>query len=245
MTDAPETQSDAKYDSSCCKVTRIAAKYDVLDYAETAPWNSHNYGYPTEFDRYLAARYHGDSTSNHTGDSLRDLDAHFNALVTEAAITTADEPSSQQVVKYRPRDVYEILSNKREVGEQTRREIASSLETIGIDTDDLRADYTSYRSIQTHLKEHMEVDTSRSPTTREVARKTLLSKVNRIEAITPQMLASLQKNGRLADIGEDITVPSTPDDMRITVDVTVENTKTGDVVNVERLLADEEPDEKD
>src|SRR6056297_2738186 len=90
------------------------------------------------------------------GASLRDLETLVNHRLLKQAFLDAGSPLLPGEVD----TLYELLTDS-EVSKGTEVQLRDRLETEGIDTDSLVADFVSYQTVRTHLKECLDVDTGR------------------------------------------------------------------------------------
>lgn len=116
----------------CCKVGRIADAYGLDD-----------------VDDDLIGLHE-------SGGSMRELAAHLNTSVIEAAIDSADE----QVVAD-PVGIFDVLQGE-EVAPERKIRIEEALESAGVDVADLRSDLVSHVTVWTHVKEHLSRSTERT-----------------------------------------------------------------------------------
>jgi len=113
------------------------------------------------------------------GASLRDLETLVNHRLLKQAFLDAGSPLLPGEVD----TLYELLTDA-EVSGGTEVQLRNRLETEGIDADTLVADFVSYQTVRTHLRECLEVDTGRD---QQVAvdseRKTVFGILGRTERI--------------------------------------------------------------
>ena len=121
--------SSVEDDSYCCKVTRLAAAYDLSSVEDEL------------------IEMHED------GASTRTLETHFNTAVVEAALESVEEG-----IVADPEGIYEVLAGE-DVSPRRRITIEDGLQSIGIDPDDLAGDFVSHVTLWTHLKDHLSRDT--------------------------------------------------------------------------------------
>ncbi len=169
-------------DSACCKVGRGIQKYGC---------NGLN-------DRLVQEYRHEDA-------SLRDLERVINQEFTISAIESAGSPTD--------RDPATLTAILRGDGDSTRREKArleTQLTQAGVDIEQLQQDYVSFRTVKTHLNEHLNVDTSRNETiTIDSARDLIEWAETRCANVIERTIKRLS-NANEATIGGDFTVRISP-----------------------------------
>lgn len=119
-------------DNACCKVERVAEAYGLE-------------GLDAELRR---RREQNDAT-------LHELAAYLNERVTAVALSAAGVELDAE-----PGTVYAALENSDDLDIGRRDEIREAM-AGHLDIDRLRTDYTSHETIRKHLKDHLDVSTSR------------------------------------------------------------------------------------
>jgi len=140
----------------------------------------------SELDDQLRERWTG-------GTSLRDLETYVNEQVLRAAMRTAGmDPIDGEVAT-----LYRILSNDEvSVGERVTAE--SRLERNGVDLAEVRDDFVSYGTVRTHLRDCLNVETSREESFDvDDARRTVLRLLSRTEAVTERTIERLTNTDAL------------------------------------------------
>lgn len=173
--------SDRSSGSPCCKIGRGIEKYDC-----------------DGLNDELASEYReGDA-------SLRDLERVINEAFTAAALEAAGSPTDRD-----PGDITATLRGDDESKRQQAR-LETELEQAGVDVDQLQRDYVSFRTVKTHLNEHLDVDTSRNETiTLDSAESIIEWAETRCTSVIERTLERLS-NADEATIGDDFTVNISP-----------------------------------
>lgn len=145
----------------------------------------------SELGAELERRWTGDGDSR---DSLRELAAHFNRRVLDAAMADA----GKQALDGEADHVYELLTDDDVTG-GTRAEAERRLERTGVDVDRLRDDFASHQAVHTYLTKYRDVEPpSNEPANRtESARDTVQQLTSRLQAVTETSLESLRSNDLL------------------------------------------------
>lgn len=182
MTDPDPREGRAVEEACGCKVGRSAAKYGADD-----------------LDRALRRR-------RAEGASLRDLESFVNARLLGAAVDATDA-----TVAGDPASIYAALTDDG-VSTDRRVRVQDRLADVGLDLDELEADFVSYQTVRTHLRDCLGMDTGRSGVeTVEEGRGVVERVRDRDREIIERTLARLRRRGALG-IG----------DVTVTVAVTVE-----------------------
>lgn len=138
----------------------------------------------------------------HEDKSLRDLEQVVNEAFVEAALKEADDIGFVE-----PKRIVDVLKENDE--NMTTKDISDfreSLEKSGLDVDRLESDLITYVTLGKHLKEHLDVDTSRKSTiTTESGESTIEWIRTRCDKIVTQTLKRLQKEN-LVNLGSDFVV---------------------------------------
>ncbi|MBX0288420.1 hypothetical protein EGH22_18985 [Halomicroarcula sp. F28] len=122
-------------EASCaCKIGRTAETYGIDD-----------------IDRLLRDR-------RAEGASLRRLETVVNEAVLRAALEETGTHVPGDVT-----DIYRTLTDG-ETSAGVRTETRAWLSRVGVDPDDLEGDFVSYQTVRTHLRECLDVDTTREST---------------------------------------------------------------------------------
>ena len=131
------------------------------------------------------------------GASLRDLETLVNHRLLKQAFLDAGSPLLPGEVD----TLYELLTDS-EVSKGTEVQLRDRLETEGIDTDSLVADFVSYQTVRTHLKECLDVDTGRHQRVEiDSERRTIFGILGRTERIVQDSVDRLAAADEL-DTGE-------------------------------------------
>jgi len=128
------------------------------------------------------------------GASLRDLETLVNHRLLKQAFLDAGSPLLPGEVD----TLYELLTDS-EVSKGTEVQLRDRLETEGIDTDSLVADFVSYQTVRTHLKECLDVDTGRHQRVEiDSERRTIFGILGRTERIVQDSVDRLAAADELA-----------------------------------------------
>ena len=181
---------------TCCKIGRDCAKYDLPG-----------------LDENLCRR-------RADGASLRDLQEFVNERVLERALADANAD-----VVGDPENIYRLLRDD-EVSSGRQAELRSRLERSGIDIETVENDFVSHQTVRDHLKECLDVDTSRqSSIDIERATRNINWAESRSKAVIKQTLDQLRNANQLAT-----------DDLDVTQTVRVTCTGCGETYRVADLL---------
>ena len=181
---------------TCCKIGRDCAKYDL-----------------SGLDENLCRR-------RADGASLRDLQEFVNERVLERALADANAD-----VVGDPENIYRLLRDD-EVSSGRQAELRSRLERAGIDIEAVENDFVSHQTVRDHLKECLDVDTSRqSSIDIERATRNINWAESRSKAVIKQTLDQLRSANQLAT-----------DDLDVTQTVRVTCTGCGETYRVTDLL---------
>lgn len=121
------------------------------------------------------------------GASLRDLETVVNRSILRAALRDAGEDVIGDAGS-----VYEKLTGD-DVSAGERTEVRERLALAGVDVEALRADFVSYQTVRTHLRECLDVDTARDVSlTRSDALGTIQWARSRSEGIVGRTIERLQ-----------------------------------------------------
>jgi len=136
--------------------------------------------------------------------SLRDLERVINEAFTTAALEAAGSPTDRD-----PADITAILRGDDESKRQQAR-LETELDQVGVDVDQLQRDYVSFRTVKTHLNEHLGIDTSRNESiTLDSAESIIEWAETRCTGVIKRTLQRLS-NADEATIGDDFTVNISP-----------------------------------
>lgn len=168
-------------DAACCKIGRGIEKYEC-----------------DGLNDKLAHEYReGDA-------SLRDLEQVINDWFTATALENAGSPTDRD-----PAEITAILDGDGESRREKAR-LETELEQAGIDVEQLQQDYVSFRTVKTHLNDHLGVDTSRSETiTLDSAGSIIEWAETRCTSVIKRTIERLS-NADEATIGDDFTVNISP-----------------------------------
>ncbi|SNR65467.1 rod-determining factor RdfA [Halorubrum vacuolatum] len=152
-----------------CKIETIAEKYDL-----------------TALDDEL-------KTAKARGDSLRNLETLVNQEIVKQAFRSAGSPLVPGEVENLTR-----LLRERDGSEATEIQVRNKCTREGVDPDELYRDFVSYQTVRTHLRDCLDIDTSRG-TTLSVGseRKNLYGIVGRTESIVQDSVERLDKAGEI------------------------------------------------
>jgi len=160
----------------CCKVGRVAAKRGL-----------------TRLDDELRRR-------RGAGASLRDLEGFLNERVLERALDEANE-----AVVGDPESLCRTLQSS-DVDAGRKAELRANLERAGVDVDAVEDDFISHQTIRDHLRDCLDVDTSRETRIdRERGHTTISWAQSRSQAVIEQTLQQLRNAGELATGNLDVT----------------------------------------
>jgi hypothetical protein len=161
---------DATDGARCsCKVGRNARAYDLEG-----------------FDARLRERHAG-------GASLRDLERFVNETLLHRALEAVDADVIGDVAS-----VYEALTDE-DVSAGRRTEVRERLSQAGVDVEALRADFVSYGTVRTHLRDCLGVETTRAaPLSVDDARGTIEWARSRSEGIVDRTLDRLADGDQVA-----------------------------------------------
>ena len=181
---------------TCCKIGRDCAKYDL-----------------SGLDENLCRR-------RADGASLRDLQEFVNERVLERALADANAD-----VVGDPENIYRLLRDD-EVSSGRQAELRSRLERAGIDIEAVENDFVSHQTVRGHLKECLDIDTSRqSSTDIEQAARNINWAESRSKAVIKRTLDQLRNTNQLAT-----------DDLDVTQTIRVTCTGCGETYRVADLL---------
>ena len=181
---------------TCCKIGRECAEYDL-----------------SGLDEDLCRR-------RADGASLRDLQGFVNERVLERALADADAD-----VVGDPENIYRLLRDE-EVSSGRQAELRSRLQRAGIDIETVEKDFVSHQTVRDHLKECLDVDTSRrSCIDVERATRNINWAESRSKAVIKQTLDQLRNANQLAT-----------GDLEVTQTVRVTCTGCGETYRVADLL---------
>ncbi len=160
-----------------CKVDRVAAKYGLDD-----------------LDSELLDAREG-------GDSLRELETRANRAVLRRALRDAGaDPLPGEVA-----NIHRLLTDE-DVSEGTALRLREKLDRLDIDHAELAEDFVSYQTVRTHLRDCLNVDTSRQQSVSlEDERETLFGLLGRTERVVEGSLSRLRAAGLLELGGIEVT----------------------------------------
>jgi len=129
-----------------------------------------------------------------SGSSLRDLETYVNEQVLAGAMQRAGlDPVDGEAA-----NLYRVLTDD-DVSAGERVTATSRLEREGVDLGAVRADFVSYGTVRTHLRDCLGVETSRDRSIdADEARRTVLRLVSRTEAVTERTVERLTDAGILS-----------------------------------------------
>ena len=156
-----------------CKVDRVAEKYEL-----------------TQLDAELQARRESDN------ESLRSLAEYVNTRILEAAMQRTDADITGD-----PESVYQALTGD-EASPERKAAVRDQLEFSGIDVDAVLDAFVSHELVRKHLRECLDVDTSRSGVDSIAEARQLITAIQEREhTIVERTLERLQRKG-LIDGGD-------------------------------------------
>jgi hypothetical protein len=137
------------------------------------------------------------------GTSLRDLAEEVNVRLVAAVLDDVDADVAGD-----PASVYAALADD-DVDAERRLRVRNRLTDLDVDPAALEADFVSYQAVRHHLRNCLDVDTSREGiTTTAEARGVIESARSRDREVLEQTLRRLQRVGALEDT--DISVRVSP-----------------------------------
>ncbi|WP_254838449.1 rod-determining factor RdfA [Natronomonas marina] len=129
--------------------------------------------------------------------SLRELAAHFNQSVLEAALET----EGAQLLDGEVENTYRLLTDE-DVGSADRTRARRRLEREGVDIDAVLDDFVTYQAIRTYLKKHRDAEyeaDETDPLEREISNIQQLR--GRVDSVTEGKLEQFRDGGHLT-LGE-------------------------------------------
>lgn len=145
------------------------------------------------------------------GASLRELEAYFNKRILESALKEKSEFPLDSID-----EIYRTLTDE-DVSSGQQVEYRNRLEQSGIDIDQVERDFVTYQTMRKHLRESLELDTSRQHDINLTKSETKIQRLlSRCEAVISQTINQLRKNDKLAT-----------DEMEILISVTTTCKKCG------------------
>lgn len=144
--------------------------------------------------RYDLGDLHDDLRERHVeGASLRDLEGVVNRAILQSTLQSANAAVIGDVGA-----IYEALRGD-DVTAGRRTEVRERLTQAGVDAPALREDFVSYQTVRTHLKECLDVDTTReTQLSPDDARGTIEWARSRSEGIVERTLQRLERADELA-----------------------------------------------
>jgi len=169
-------------DTPCCKVGRGIEKYGCDGLNDTLVYEYRE----------------GDA-------SLRDLEQVINREFTTASLQETGSPADRD-----PQEITSILRGNDDVSKREKARVRTELEQAGVEVDQLEQDYVSFRTVKTHLNEHLGVDTSRTESITSDSAKGLIEwATTRCTSVIEQTIERLS-NADVAAISDDFTVSVSP-----------------------------------
>lgn len=163
-------------ETDCCKVGKNISKYDLF-----------------EFNRELRQR-------KASGGSLRDLATFTNTRLLECALAAADAE-----IVGDSESIYQTLTDD-DIRPSKRTELQSQLEQQGVNIDKIMDDFVSHQTVRDHLKECLDVDTSRQLTVEfDKERGTIEWARARSEKVIRRVLDRLRQAEKLQTGSLDVT----------------------------------------
>lgn len=139
-----------------------------------------------ELDDELVHRYRNE------GASLRDLETYVNVRILDSALDDVGVGLLGSV-----EEVYKILTTTQESSGR-RSEIRNQLRHAGLEIDLVENDFVSYQTIRTHLREHLNVETSTADTFDIESAQARIGRLeSRLDAVVGESLERLQANNYL------------------------------------------------
>jgi hypothetical protein len=134
--------------------------------------------------------------------SLRDLEEFFNREVLEAALRDA----RAEVVQGEVENTYRLLTAD-DVSSGAEVEVRDRLERSGVDPEAVTADFVSYQTIRSHLRNCLDIETERSTElTPTDGKNTVFKLLSRTEVITKRTIDRLRSAGHVAVGDVDVTM---------------------------------------
>lgn len=168
-----DTDSNGSGDSGpCCKIGRGIQRYERTDLN----------------DRLVEAYTIEDA-------SLRDLERTVNESFVRAILDDIDDRTFRRLndaVTTTPGELFDVLTGD---DKSTQARAKTILEQAGIDVEELRGDFVSYRTVKKHLNQCLDVDTSRKapePVTQTDAQDTIEWAETRCERVVNRTIERLQ-----------------------------------------------------
>lgn len=156
------------------------------------------------------------------GASLRELETVVNHRLLKQAFLDAGSP----LLPGEAETLYKLLTDS-EASKGTEIQLHNRLETEGIDAESLVADFVSYQTVRTHLRECLDIDTgTQNRVDLDTERKTVFGILGRTEQIVQDSVDRLATADELDTGALDVSV---------TARVTCEN--CGHSYSLDELLA--------
>lgn len=159
------------------KIARVAEKYGL-----------------TDIEDELVKQWSRDEDAM----SLRDLADLFNRRVLRAVMEDANmNPLDGEV-----ENTYRLLTDN-DVSSGVRTEVRKKLQRNDVDVDELEANFVTYQSVRTYLREGRDVKYERVSDTERIenVRQTVRQLQNRTVTVTEEKLSQLNQTNRI-DLGE-------------------------------------------
>ncbi|WP_248910864.1 rod-determining factor RdfA [Halocatena marina] len=152
----------------------------------------------TDIKSELAQMRQGEDGQSH---SLRELANFFNHRVVEAAIKQAGEtPLDGEVANY-----YKLLTEES-ITKGTRVQAKSKLTQLGVNVEQVEADFVSYQTIRRYLKKHDIEPGQNSKNVQKEPGEHVLKLQSRTVAVAEATLSNLRQQDHLAGDDYDVIV---------------------------------------
>lgn len=145
-----------------------------------------------ELREELPAKWLGDSEP---AQSLRELATELNIALVRRAMTEADV----QLLDGEAQNIYRLLTAD-DVSAGARTQQRNKLERTGVDVDQLERDFVTHQAIYTYLTKGLGIEKKTDTETDSVEKHTerIQRLRNRLQAVTADSLAELQRNELLS-----------------------------------------------
>ena len=169
-----------------CKIGRLADRYDLVG-----------------FDDELVAYWTGEAEERY---STRRLATYVNRRVLRAALEEAGVPFKDGEVE----NTYRLLTDD-DVSSGTRVQTRNELERDGVPIDRVESDFVSHQTVYNHLTDCLDASLETPSDEERIERSSekLGALQNRIEAVTTDTIAQLERNDIVAIGDADVTVSVT------------------------------------
>jgi len=189
----------------CCKVSKSAEKYNIYN-----------------LDKVLTVKYKQEDAS------LRDIEEFFNQLVIGEVLRAVGPPDPGDLNPTVDEILETINKGKDEAGRGDWMAVESRLAPIDMDPKDLKKDLVSFGTVRKHLRECLDVDTSKQETiTPDSAAGTVGWARTRAKGVSSTTIERLQNADKAS-----ITDPS------VTVTITITCQECGYEASINQFLSE-------